>query len=97
MRYLPENIRVAVRITLLGLLLTAQSLAFAHELGHLSSGDSTVCAACSISSGEDTPAVVSHIAPDSVPVIVSHKARPNSVNTTASANPLTARDPPPVF
>ena len=55
------------RICLLALLLAAHTLSFAHELTHVESGDSGLCAVCSISSDQDVPIIGGYTAPDGGP------------------------------
>lgn len=94
MRYLPEKAAFVLRLVVLAVLLCAQSLSFAHEMGHLDAGDTNLCAVCSISTGLDSPVHVEHEFPDSQPAIHTGCGNPAPVGPRVSASPLTARAPP---
>ena len=49
------SMQKAIQLLLLGILLTAQTLSFAHEAMHLSSGDTELCEMCRLQSS--SPAI----------------------------------------
>lgn len=94
MRYLAEKGAFVLRLAVLALLLGAQSIAFAHELGHVDSGETSLCAVCSIGTGLDAPVHVEHMAPDTGPVIQKADSRLVLISPKVIETPLTARGPP---
>ena len=57
MRTKTASIRTVVRLLLLSILLTTQSLSFAHEVTHLWDGDTGLCEVCRIQG--NSPAIAS--------------------------------------
>lgn len=53
-----------LRLALLLMLLAAQSIGYAHEIGHVDSVESGICATCSIGNGLGAGVTVSHEAPE---------------------------------
>ena len=89
-----HRLNVVWRSLLLGLLLLAQATAIAHEADHLASGDSSVCAVCSVSGPLDGP-VASDTAttyPESTDCTAPRTL--NSALRSFSSAPRAARAPP---
>lgn len=89
-----QRIRLACRALLLFVLIAVQSVVSAHQVDHLNTDENSQCAVCSISSGFDVPAVVSHIAPEvETNSFVSARIH-NCTIVEANYSPSTARAPP---
>lgn len=83
-----------LRLALLMLLLAAQGIGYAHEIGHLDSVESGLCATCSIGNGLGAGVTVSHAAPEVQvchALIPVHSIAPALVSRT---NSHFARAPP---
>lgn len=83
------------RLALLVVLLLAQGLLLAHEVDHLSAGESTsLCAVCKVGHGLDSPAVsapAAEIADDAADVVFT---APERVHAAAPRPSRHARAPP---
>lgn len=60
MKLTPSRVCIWLRIALVTLMLAAQGLAYAHELGHLETGYSNNCGICSIGHGFGSSVNASH-------------------------------------
>ncbi len=85
---------LSLQLSLLLLLLTAQSFAFAHELDNSGEYDSNLCAVCSIGHGLDAPIISSYEPP--VAIIEVHPLNANHLLARLSTIELNhaARAPP---
>ena len=94
MRFRHVKTGLAVRLTLLSILLAMQSLSFAHELDHFKDGDVQLCGVCSISSNLDAPIQASHEQPRAVPVSAHIAIPQDTFSLKVFWTPLSSRGPP---
>lgn len=89
-----HRLGIVLRSLLLGLLLVAQASAIAHEADHLASGDSGLCAVCSLSAGLDGPVASMATIPGLQDLPVFAPRTPAFIKVAHEAAHCAARAPP---
>jgi hypothetical protein len=83
-----------LRFAMLALLLAAQGVSYAHELGHFDSAESGYCSTCSIGNGLGAGVSVSHEAPSVIQNHAQASVSLISFHPVSRINPHFARGPP---